>query len=73
MRTLVCWLLLGASTAVWTGCTRSVKVARPAEGVEYVVVRDTGMTPQARLLRCDEDGCEEVESMERVRRERRGP
>ncbi|MFW5925155.1 MAG: hypothetical protein ACOCV4_03255 [Myxococcota bacterium] len=42
------------------GCARGVKVARPTEGVDYVVVRVPGMVPQARLERCTEQGCDEV-------------
>jgi hypothetical protein len=41
-----------------------MKVARPAEGVEYVVVRVPGLVPQARLERCTDRGCVEIHRVE---------
>jgi hypothetical protein len=49
------WLAL-----IGLGCARPVKVARPVEGVEYVVVRVPGMIPQARVERCTAEGCAEI-------------
>jgi hypothetical protein len=51
----VLWLAL-----IGSGCARPVQVARPVDGVEYVVVRVPGMIPQARVERCTAEGCAEV-------------
>lgn len=57
--------LVALGISAGAGCSRGVQVARPTEGVDYVVVRVPGMVPQARLERCTEAGCAEAYDMKK--------
>lgn len=53
-------IVMASSAISVAGCARPLRVARPTEGVEYVVAQVPGMVPQVRLERCTKQGCVEV-------------